>query len=179
MLRALRQAFTAGNARGCRVAALHGRHRDGVVCHCPLLVAVQDIVVVHVGEDIADGDVVRTGDALVAARAVDVSWRVAVGIDGSSQRLALGRGEHVGAGFGGILQVLLHIRQFVIQLAKNGLPQGRPSPKCRTDSASNIPSISAGCSRNRRGLRRRNIVRGCGVNGCCISAVYLANFPLF
>ena len=179
MLRALRQAFTAGNARGCRVAALHGRHRDGVVRHRPLLVPVQDIVVVHVGEDVADGDVVRTGDALVAARAVDVSRCVSVGVDGCTQCLTLGEGEHVGTGFGGILQVLLHIRQFVIQFAKNGLPQGRPSPKCRTASASNIPSISAGCSRSRRGLRRRNIVRGCGVNGCCISAVYLANSPLF
>ena len=46
MLRALRQAFAAGNARGCRVAALHRRHRDGIVRHCPLLVAVQEVVVI-------------------------------------------------------------------------------------------------------------------------------------
>ena len=103
MLRALRQTLAASDTRGCRVAALHGRHRDGVVRHCPLLVAVQDIVVVHVGEDVADGNVVRSGDALVAARAVDVPRRVTVGIDSRTHCLALGRGEHIGAGFGGIL----------------------------------------------------------------------------
>ena len=65
MLRALRQAFATGNARGCWVAALHGRHRDGIIRHRPLLVAVQDIVVVYVGEDVTYGDIVRTGDALV------------------------------------------------------------------------------------------------------------------
>ena len=64
-------------------------------------------------------------------------------------------------------------------LPRTGWRQGKPSPKYPTASASNIPSTSAGCSRSRRGLRRRNIVRGCGVNGCCISAVYLANSPLF
>ena len=103
MLRALRQTLAASDTRGCRVAALYGRHRNGVVRHCPLLVAVQDVVVVYVGEDVADGDIVRAGDALVTARTVDVPWRVAVGVDGSAQCLALGRGEHVGAGFGGVL----------------------------------------------------------------------------
>ena len=79
MLRALRQTFAAGDARRCRVAALDGRHRDGVIRHCPLLVAVQEVVVIDVGEDVADCDIVRAGDALIAARAVDVSRRVAVG----------------------------------------------------------------------------------------------------
>ena len=65
MLRAFCQALAASDARGGRVAALHGRHRDGVVRHCPLLVAVQDVVVVHVSEDIADGHIVRAGDTLV------------------------------------------------------------------------------------------------------------------
>ena len=69
MLRTLRQTLATGDARRCRVAALHGRHRDGVVRHRPFFIFVQDIVVVHVGEDVADGDIVRTGDALVTARA--------------------------------------------------------------------------------------------------------------
>ena len=76
MLRALCQAFSASDARGSRVAALDGRHGYGVVSHCPLLVAVQQIVVVDVGEDVADGDVLRAGDALVASGTVDVvRWR--------------------------------------------------------------------------------------------------------
>ena len=49
-------------------------------------------------------------------------------------------------------------------LPRTGWRQERPSPKCQTASASNIPSTSAGCSRSRRGLRRRNIVRGCGAD---------------
>ena len=67
-----------------------------------------------------------------------------------------------------------HIRQFVIQLAKNGLAAGEtvsqvsdrlgfeyPQHFSRMFSASNIPSISAGCSRSRRALRRRNTSERC------------------
>ena len=93
MLRTLRQTLATGDARRCRVAALHGRHRDGVVRHRPFFIFVQDIVVVHVGEDVADGDIVRTGDALVTARAVDVPRRMTVGVDSRTQCLALGRGK--------------------------------------------------------------------------------------
>ena len=102
MLWAFCQALAASDARGCGGAALHWRHRDGVVRHCPLLVTVQDVVVVHVGEDVADGDIVWAWDALVTARAVDVARRVAVGVDGRAQCLALGREQHIGAGFDGI-----------------------------------------------------------------------------
>ena len=49
-------------------------------------------------------------------------------------------------------------------LPRTALRQGKPSPKSPTASASNIPSTSAGCSRSRRGLHRRNTVRGCGVD---------------
>ena len=48
-------------------------------------------------------------------------------------------------------------------LPRTALRQGKPSPKCPTASALNTPSISAGCSRSRRGLRRRNTAKGCGV----------------
>ena len=49
-------------------------------------------------------------------------------------------------------------------LPRTGLRQGKPSPKCPTASASNTLSISAGCSRSRRGLLLRNIARGCKGN---------------
>ena len=76
MLRALGQAFAATHARRGRISALYRRHGHGVVSHCPLLVAVQQIVVVDVGEDVADGDVLRAGNALVASGTVDVArWR--------------------------------------------------------------------------------------------------------
>ena len=90
MLRTFSQAFTACDTRGCRVTALDGRHRDGVFRHRPLLVAVQDVVVVHIGKDVTDGDIVRTWNALVASRAVDVSRCVTIGINGCSLLLALG-----------------------------------------------------------------------------------------
>ena len=44
-------------------------------------------------------------------------------------------------------------------------PLGQRHRLCRgTASASNTLSISAGCSRSRRGLRRRNTAKGCGVD---------------
>ena len=46
-------------------------------------------------------------------------------------------------------------------LPRTAWRQGKPSPKCPTASASSIPSISAGCSRNRRALRRQSMSERC------------------
>ena len=51
-------------------------------------------------------------------------------------------------------------------LPRTGWPPGRPSPKCQTASASNIPSISVGCSRSRRGLRHQNTAGSYMTNIC-------------
>ena len=50
----------------------------------------------------------------------------------------------------------------VIDYAEVSPVRHRLNDKCPTASASNIPSTSAGCSRNRKASRRRNTARGCG-----------------
>ena len=53
MLRAFCQTCTATHTRRCWVAALHGRHRDSIIRHCTLLVAVQNVIVIYISEDIS------------------------------------------------------------------------------------------------------------------------------
>ena len=57
-----------------------------------------------------------------------------------------------------------HIRRFVLQLAKNGLAAGETVSQVSDRLGFDYPSISAGCSRSRRGLLLRNIARGCKGN---------------
>ena len=57
-----------------------------------------------------------------------------------------------------------HIRRFVLQLAKNGLAAGETVSQVSDRLGFEYPSISAGCSRSRRGLLLRNIARGCKGN---------------
>ena len=60
VLGTLGKAFAATHTRRGRVAALHRRHGNRIVCHSTFHVAVKQIVVVNVCEDVADGHVVRT-----------------------------------------------------------------------------------------------------------------------
>ena len=46
-------------------------------------------------------------------------------------------------------------------LPRTGWRQGKPSPKCPTASVSNIPSISAGCSRSRKASLHRSTLGRC------------------
>ena len=50
----------------------------------------------------------------------------------------------------------------VIDYAEVSPVRHRLNDKCPTASASNTPSTSAGCSRNRRTPRRRSTACGCG-----------------
>ena len=72
VLRAFCQTCTATHTRRCRVAALHGRHRDSIIRHCTLLVAVQNVIVIYISEDISYGNIMRAWDALVTACTVDM-----------------------------------------------------------------------------------------------------------
>lgn len=64
LLRTFGQTFSAVHAGGDRSSALYRGHGDCVVEFRTLFVPVEQVVVVDVGEDVADRDVVRAWDAL-------------------------------------------------------------------------------------------------------------------
>ena len=108
-LRTFLQTRSAVDASRRRGSTLNGRHRDGVVGQRPVEILVYQIIIVYISEDISDGYIMRTGDALITSCTVNMTRCFAKCTYGGTQSLAFIGSEHVRPCLGCVFQIGLHI----------------------------------------------------------------------